>query len=96
MSTTIRVQILDREYALRVKSEDDARMTRELASFVDQRLRAFRREHPDRPELTGLVITALAITEELFETRKALEEMNNDTREQMMDLERMLGEALAE
>jgi cell division protein ZapA len=94
MPATIRVHILDREYALRVNSEDDARMTRRIAAYVDQRLRAFRSEHPDRPELTGAIITALAITEELFEVQRTIENERGEMSREVAELDGMLSRAL--
>lgn len=70
MSYTLRVNILDREYVLRAEREEDARLTREIARYVDTKMRAFRKAHPERPELTTAVIAALAITEDLFSERE--------------------------
>lgn len=61
---SIRVQIMGREYALRVHEEDEA-FTREIASFVNARMEQFREAHPEQAELTTAVITALALAEEL-------------------------------
>ncbi len=69
MEKSIRVRILDRAYGLRVEEEHEQE-TREISGFVDARLQAFRRAHPDQPELTAAVITAMAITEELFAARE--------------------------
>lgn len=96
MSSTIRVNILDREYALRVKSDDDAQMTRRIAAYVDERLRSFRQDHPDRPEMTGAIITALAITEELFEARDAISRTRNETDLHLADLDDMLARVIDE
>jgi cell division protein ZapA len=93
-ASSIRVRILDREYSLRVKSNEDARHTREIAAYVDRRLKSFRTDHPDRPEITGAVITALALTEELFEARRKLESMEKDRESDAAELERMLADVL--
>lgn len=61
---SIRVQIMGREYALRVHEDDEA-FTREIASFVNARMEQFREAHPEQAELTTAVITALALAEEL-------------------------------
>ncbi|HET6567515.1 MAG TPA: cell division protein ZapA [Rhodothermales bacterium] len=68
----IRVRILDREFGLRIHhdSEDE---TREIAAYVDARMQAFRRAHPEQPELTAAIISALAIAEELFTAREQYE-----------------------
>lgn len=61
---SIRVRVLDREFGLRVHEESET-ATREIAAYVDAKMRAFRRSHPEHPEITAAIITALAIAEEL-------------------------------
>jgi cell division protein ZapA (FtsZ GTPase activity inhibitor) len=95
MASTIRVNILDREYALRVNSEEDVQLTADIATYVDERLRAFLKNHPERPEMTAAVITALTITEELFEARAALRRQQEETELRLTDLEDVLDRALA-
>lgn len=73
MEKSIRVQILGRTYSLFVREEDEA-LTREMAGFVNARMTAFKKAHPEQPELTAAVIAALAIAEELYATREALDE----------------------
>src|SRR5690625_6215392 len=75
MSHTLSVSILDREYRLRVNREEDAVLTARIAEYVDQKMRAFRQAHPDRPEATTAVITALAIAEDMFLVRERVEHM---------------------
>lgn len=75
MSRTLRVNILDREYVLRVERDEDARLTQEIARYVDGKMRAFRRSHPDRPELTTAVIAALAIAEDLYSERDRAQQL---------------------
>ena len=62
---SIRVQILGREYALRVQEGDEAH-TRRIASSLDARMRQFNEAHPEQAELTTAVMTALTLAEELF------------------------------
>ncbi len=64
-SKSIRVQILGREYALRVQEGDEAH-TRRIASSLDARMRKFNEAHPEQAELTTAVMTALTLAEELF------------------------------
>jgi cell division protein ZapA len=73
MDKPIRVRVLGREFALRVREDDEATM-RDIAAFVDVRMQAFRNAHPDQPELTASIIVALGIAEELF----ALRDRNQD------------------
>lgn len=70
---SIRVNILGREYALRVHEEDETQ-TRELARFVEERMRRFQKAHPEQAELTTAIITALALAEELHDLRAEQEE----------------------
>ncbi len=67
LDKSIRVRILGREYALRVRPGDEA-LTRDVAAYVDGKMQAFQQAHPGQSELTAAVITALAIAEELYST----------------------------
>ncbi len=69
MTKPIRVNVLGREYALRVEEDDEAR-TREVAEHVDARMTAFREAHPKQAKLTTAVVTALALAEELHHLRR--------------------------
>jgi cell division protein ZapA len=66
---SIRVHILGREYALRVREEDEAH-TRRMAAFVNARMEQFKDAHPEQSELTTAVITALTLSEELHLMRE--------------------------
>ncbi len=63
MEKPIRVRILGREFALRV-AEEHEQTTREIAALVDERMQAFKDAHPEQPEMTAAIITALALAEE--------------------------------
>lgn len=69
MANTIKVTILGREYALRVREESET-VTRELATFIDRRMTSFKQAHPEQSELTAAIITALAIAEDLYALRQ--------------------------
>lgn len=66
---SIRISILGREYALRVR-EGDEEQTRELARSLDSRMRRFQQAHPEQAELTTAVITALTLAEALHDLRR--------------------------
>lgn len=68
---SLRVEILDHEYPLRV-SEEDETFTRDVAAYVDERMRAIRSEVAGVSDLTYAVLGALAIAEELRLTREEL------------------------
>ena len=69
MSQSIRVRILNRDYSLQVKKQDEQRV-RSIARYVDTKIRQFQRDHPDQSDITGPVIVALGIAEELFAERE--------------------------
>ena len=76
MPHSIRVRILNRDFSLVVEPEDEQLM-REVAAYVDRRIQEFLRTHPEQPEVTAALITAMAIGEELFidrARRKRLEQ----------------------
>lgn len=66
MEKPIHVRILGREYRLLVQEEHEG-VTREIAAYVNAKMTAFRKAHPEQPELTTAVIVALALGEDLFE-----------------------------
>ena len=69
---SIRVHILGREYALRVR-EGEEKTTRNLAAQVNARMEAFKDAHPEQAELTTAVITALTMAEEISDLKEELE-----------------------
>ena len=69
MSQSIRVRILNRDYSLQVDRQNEQRV-RSIARYVDTRIRQFQRDHPDQSDITGPVIVALSIAEELFAERE--------------------------
>lgn len=91
---SIRVNILGREYPLRVDPEEEAFM-REIASYVDARMQKFRQAYLDQPELTTAVVAALTITEELFTLRKERQEAHDSLDAELDTLSQQLAEALA-
>lgn len=82
---------MEREYVLRVASAEDARLMQEIARYVDGKMRAFRRSHPDRPELTTAVVTAMAIAEELFVDRQQAEGLLDAVARLEVEIDETLG-----
>lgn len=68
MDKSIRVTILDREYPLRVKAEEEAR-ARTVAGRVEERMQAIRRRLPAEPDITIAVMAAMAIADDLYATQ---------------------------
>ncbi|PSQ54321.1 MAG: cell division protein ZapA [Bacteroidetes bacterium QH_10_64_37] len=90
---SIRVQILGREYALRVQEDDEAH-TRRIASSVDARMKEFNEAHPEQAELTTAVMTALTLAEELSLQREEHEEGTTALKEELDHLSQRLEEVI--
>jgi cell division protein ZapA len=90
---SIRVNILGRDYALRVRDETEEQ-TRELARFVEDRMRRFKEAHPEQAELTTAVITALTLAEELHDVREQREENQQALNAELRSLADHLASAL--
>lgn len=93
MDRAIRVRVLGREYALRVREEDE-HLTREIAAYVDAKMQAFKKAHPEQPELTTAVVTALAIAEELYTAWEDEDELRAAVQDELAGLAAHLDEAL--
>jgi len=89
----LKVRFLGKDYTLRV-TDDDELATLEMAEFLDAKLRAFKTAHPEQSDLTAAVITALAVTEELFVERARKLDPGDHVNSQLVDMERMLSDAL--
>lgn len=87
----VQVRVFGREYTLRVR-DGDAGLTREIAAYVDDRMRAFRDAHPDQAEVTCAIIAALGIAEELFMLRQAMNEQEATLDELLDELSDQLAE----
>ncbi len=90
---SIRVHVLGREYALRVREEDEEH-TRRIASFVNERMEQFKDAHPDQAELTTAVMTALALAEKLHLLREeqegSTEALNHELKRLSQELDGVL------
>ncbi len=71
---SLRVEILDHEYPLRVSEEDEA-FTRRVAAYVDTRMRTIQAEVTGVSDVTYAVLGALAIAEELHLVRDELQRL---------------------
>ena len=71
---SLRVEILDHEYPLRVTEQDEA-FTLHLAASVDERMRRMRDEIPGVSDLTYAVLSALALAEDLHLVREELSQL---------------------
>ena len=93
MQKAIRVTIGSRDYSLRVREENET-LTREIAHYVDSKLRAFKDAHPEQSDTTAAVITAMAVAEELFMARSGTEDHGDSIALAIDELERELAAAL--
>jgi cell division protein ZapA len=89
---SIRVQILGRKYALRVREEDEAH-TRRVAASLDARMQQFSQAHPEQAELTTAVMTALSLAEELCLQREQYDDSTSALTHELDQLAQRLAEA---
>jgi cell division protein ZapA len=64
----VRVTILDQEYPIRATADEE--YIRQVASFLDERMRAVQAAEPTRPLSRGAILTALNLAHELFALKK--------------------------
>ena len=84
----VKVTICDEEYT--VRSELDPEYTRQVAAHVDQAIRRVLHAGPMVETHKAAILAALAITDELFESRKQQAETAARLRSMTADLARML------
>lgn len=90
-TTPVRIQVLDREYTLRVAPGDEA-SARQWGQEVHTRIGAFLTAHPRQSELTASIVTALSLVEELH----ALRAEHAHVLDEMDDTLEALSETLAD
>jgi cell division protein ZapA len=69
----VRVSILGQEYPIRADADEE--YIREIAAFLDKRMRAVHQAEPSRPPLKIAILTALNLTDELFALRRERQEI---------------------
>ena len=79
MKTPVTVQIAGQRFALR--GDEDERATRDLAAFVDSRMKELQKQTHAADTQSLAVLAALQITEELFKERRTLAELKKRVRE---------------
>jgi cell division protein ZapA len=70
---TVRVTILGQEYP--VRADADADYIREIAAFLDARMRTIHALEPTRAPLKIAVLAALNLTDEVFTLRREKQEL---------------------
>lgn len=86
--TAVRVTIVDEEFT--VRSELDAEYTREVAAHVDGAIRRVLASGPIVESHKAAILAALAITDELFQSRREQAEMARRLKQLSADLARLL------
>lgn len=84
----VKVMICDEEYT--VRSELDPDYTRQVAAYVDQAIKRVLHAGPMVESHKAAILAALAITDELFESRKQQGEMAARLKGLSGDLARLL------
>ena len=84
----VKVNICDEEYT--VRSELDPEYTRQVASYVDQAIKRVLHAGPMVETHKAAILAALAITNELFESRKQQADMAARLKGLTGDLARLL------
>ena len=94
MEKSIRVRIIGREYPLLVKEKNEA-LTRNMATYIDGKMQAFKKAHPEQSDLVTAVMTALGLAEELFNASEKNNQALHTLDDELDALDKALAEALA-
>jgi len=92
---SIKVTILGKQYPLKV-AESEVENMEHIARFVDEKFRLYKRELNKQPEATVMVLAALSIAEELFETRRKLNNSQENEKDLMQNVNFSLEKLLEE
>jgi cell division protein ZapA len=84
----VKITIVDEEYT--VRSELDPEYTREVASHVDAAIRRVLASGPIVESHKAAILAALAITDELFQSRKQQHELAQRLKQLSSELARLL------
>ena len=82
------VELLGELYT--IKSEKDPERVKEIAAFLDLKMREIRSVAPTATLLNVIILAAFYITEELFESKKELTETINTMEEKTANILKML------
>ena len=79
MKTPVAVQIAGQRFVLR--GDEDERTTREMAAYLDGRIKELQKQPRAADTQSLAVLAALQLTEELFQERRTVEELKKRIRE---------------
>lgn len=88
MKHAVRVTICDEDYTVRSEREPD--YTRQVAAYVDAAIRRVLLAGPMVESHKAAILACLAITDELFESRKHQQEMAGRLKQLTGDMARLL------
>ena len=94
MEKSIRVRILGRDYPLLVREQNET-LTRDMAAYVNGKMQAFKKAHPEQSDLVTAVMTALSLAENLLDTSEKDNQTLHALDHELSALDRALAEALA-
>jgi len=86
--TAVKVMICDEEYTVRSDLEPD--YTRQVAAYVDGAIRRVLQAGPMVESHKAAILACLAVTDELFDSRKQQQEMAHRLRQMSAELARLL------
>ena len=92
---SITVRILDREYPLLVESSDIPTI-RSVAENVNHRMKLFKKQYPEQPDLVAAVFTSMELAEELLGARETLNVLLTSIDREADYLQREVSQALRE
>lgn len=92
---SIKVTIMGKQYPLKVAANEVENM-QQIARFVDEKFRLYRRELTQQPETTIMVLAALSIAEEMMELRRKLEAQPADETRVLRQVNERLEDLLKE
>ncbi len=93
MERPLRIRLLDRDLTVRVKPEDEA-LILAAAALANERLTAFRTEHPAQPELTATLVVVMELAQELLAAREQRSEYDIRLSDALVGLDLELAAAL--
>ncbi|MGF1671995.1 MAG: cell division protein ZapA [Balneolaceae bacterium] len=74
---SIKVNILGKQIPLKV-NDDEVESMKMIANYVDDKFRTYRNKLTNQPDSIVMILAALTIAEELFETRRNQESSKED------------------
>lgn len=90
----VRVTILGQEYP--VRADADAPYVREIAAFLDARMRRIHEAEPGRQPLRVAVLAGLNLADELFTLRRELQELERQYESKIREFTDHLNRGLCE